>query len=272
MPVFADITLGRYVAADSCVHRLDPRTKLLGTMVAMAAALAAPGFGPLLLYVGFVVAAAALTGLPPRLLWGNLRPFLWLFLFTLLLHALMTPGETLVVVPWLDQPITRQGCLRGLFYCLRLAVVMVTAALLTLTTAPMALSQALERLLRPLARLGVPVGELALMVTIALRFIPVLMDEAERLRQAQLARGADFGGNPVRRARSLIPLLVPLFVSAFARADRLALAMESRCYRSGAPRTHLHELRYTAADAVAASAVLLMVFGLWLLASGQGGR
>jgi energy-coupling factor transport system permease protein len=261
-----DITLGRYVAGDSVLHRLDPRTKFIGTMVLMIAALSAPGFPPLLLYGAVLAVALALSGLPAGLVLRNLRPFVWLFLFTFGLHALLTPGPPLWRVPGTDWTATREGLGLGAFFCLRLASVIVTASLLTLTTAPMELTSGLERLLRPLRRFGFPVHELAMMVTIALRFIPVLVDEAERLRKAQLARGADFGGGPIRRARSLIPLLVPLFVSAFTRADRLAMAMESRCYRGGAPRTSLRELRFGIIDLTASLVITATVIGVWLLA------
>jgi len=152
----------------------------------------------------------------------------------------------------------------GAFFCLRLSTVVVAAALMTLTTAPMQLTAGLERLFSPAKRLGVPVAELALMISIALRFIPVLVDEAERLRKAQISRGADFTGNPIRRARSLIPLLVPLFVAAFERADHLALAMESRCYQPGAERTHYHQLTLATRDLVAATLVLLTIAAIYL--------
>lgn len=269
MAFLQDITLGRYVDVDSIVHRLDPRTKFVGTMSLMIAALSVPGFPPLLLYVAVLALAVPLSGLPVGLVLRNLRPFVWLFLFTFGLHALLTPGSPLWQIPGTDWTVTREGFGRGAFFSLRLAAVIVTASLLTLTTAPMELTSGLERLLRPLRRFGFPVHELAMMVTIALRFIPVLVDEAERLRKAQLARGADFGGGPIRRARALIPLLVPLFVSAFTRADRLALAMESRCYRGGAPRTSLHELRLGAADLLAALVITATVAGIWLLAGSR---
>ena len=178
---------------------------------------------------------------------------------TFALHALLTPGQLLWPIPYTDLAITREGLIRGAFFTLRLAAVVVTAALMTLTTAPLELTEGLERLLNPLRRFGFPAHELAMMVTISLRFIPVLIDEAERLRKAQLARGADFSGGPIRRARSLIPLLVPLFISAFDRADRLALAMESRCYRGGIDRTSYHELRFARRDLIAGLTVVAVV-------------
>jgi energy-coupling factor transport system permease protein len=263
MPLLADLTLGRYVATDSVLHRLDPRTKFLAALVLMTAVLATRSFASLFLSVALVVAAVGLSGLPVGLVLRNLRPFVWLFALTLLLHALLTPGRLLWQVPWTDTVLTVEGARLGAYFALRLAVVVLIAALLTLTTSPTELTDGLERLLAPLRRVGLPAHELAVMITISLRFIPVLVEEAERLHKAQLARGADFGGGPLRRARSLIPLLVPLFVSAFARADRLALAMESRCYRGGVERTSFRQLAFGLRDAVAAAAVVLAAAILW---------
>jgi energy-coupling factor transport system permease protein len=263
MPLLADITLGRYVPAESLLHRLDPRTKFVSTLAVMTAVLATQSFASLLLSFLLLAAAVALSGLPAGLVLRNLRPFVWLFLFTLLLHALLTPGRPLWRVPWTDTVLTVEGARLGAFFSLRLAVVVLIAALLTLTTSPTELTDGLERLLGPLRRFGFPAHELAMMITIALRFIPVLVEEAERLHKAQLARGADFSGGPLRRARSLIPLLVPLFVSAFARADRLALAMESRCYRGGVERTSFRQLAFGWSDLGAGLAVLLVAGAIW---------
>ena len=259
MAFLQDITLGRCVRAESPIHRLDPRTKFLSALALMIAALSSPHIPPLLLFCTFLGVAIPLSGLPPALALKNLRPFIWLFFFTFALHALLTPGQLLWPIPYTDLAITREGLIRGAFFTLRLAAVVVTAALMTLTTAPLELTEGLERLLNPLRRFGFPAHELAMMVTISLRFIPVLIDEAERLRKAQLARGADFSGGPIRRARSLIPLLVPLFISAFDRADRLALAMESRCYRGGIDRTSYHELRFARRDLIAGLTVVAVV-------------
>ena len=262
MPLLTDITLGKYVAVDSPLHRLDPRTKFLATAALMMALLTTEGFAPLLLASPFIALTVRCSLVPPWLVLKNLRPFVWLFLFTIVLHALLTPGATLWRLPYLDRPITVEGVQLGLFFSLRLAAVVLIASLLTLTTTPMELTDGLEKLLSPLRRFGFPAHELAMMVSIALRFIPVLIEEAERLYKAQLARGADFGGNPLRRARNLLPLLVPLFISAFARADRLALAMESRCYRGGEGRTRYRELRFGRGDGWAALATLLVALAI----------
>ncbi len=269
MPALTDVTLGRYVPADSILHRLDPRTKLVSSVALMAAVLSVPGFRALGAFGVLLAAAIALSRLPAVLVWRNLRPFVWLFALTVILHALLTPGTWLGTVPLLGWRVSREGLAAGAFYTLRLAAVITTASLFTLTTAPLELTSGLERLLKPFGRLGLPAHELAMMITIALRFIPVLVDEAERLRRAQLARGADFSGGLLRRTRQLVPLLVPLFVSAFERADRLALAMESRCYRGGEGRTSYHDLRFHRRDLWVGLATAAGVAGiLWLRPTG----
>ena len=260
MAFLNDITLGKYIPADSPVHRLDPRTKFAATLVLMGACLSSYSFSPLILSAAFIGGTIALSRLPPSVVLHNLRAFAWLFFFTFTLHALLTPGPVLWRLPYLDLPLTGAGLHQGLFFSARLAAVVVTASLLTLTTSPMDLTSGLERLFGPLRRFGFPAHEMAMMVSITLRFIPVLLEEADRLRRAQLARGADFSGNILRRARNLIPLLVPLFLSAFARADRLALAMESRCYRGGAGRTCYKPLKYGRLDLGAA--LILGAFAL----------
>ena len=241
------------------MHRLDPRTKSIAALLLMTAVAVFPGFAALAAFSLFLLLAVTLSRLPLLFLLRNLRPFVWLFSFTLLMHAFMTPGAPLWRVPHAELVLTEEGLYMGLFFCWRLAVLVTAASLLTLTTAPMELTDGLERMMSPLRRFGFPAHELAMMVTIALRFIPVLVEEAERLRMAQMSRGADFGGNPVRRIRKLVPLLVPLFISAFSRADRLALAMESRCYRGGVNRTSFRELRFEARDLNAGLAVCATV-------------
>ena len=259
MAFLQDITLGRYVALDSPIHYLDPRTKLITSLALMIVALSARDFGPLLTFAAFLLVVIALSRLSYRLVLGNLKPFIWLFTFTFGLHSLLTPGRAVWLLPFSDHAITAEGLHLGAFFTVRLAAVIVAASLLTLTTSPMELTGGLEHLFRPLQRFGFPAGDLAMMISIALRFIPVLVDEAERLRKAQLARGADFGGHPLRRVKNLVPLLAPLFVAAFDRADRLALAMESRCYQSGAPRSQYHALRLNRADGRAALAALGLI-------------
>jgi len=262
MPLLGDIALGKYVPGSSILHGLDPRTKLLAVMLWMTAALASHGVAPSATFCVFIIAAACLSRLPGSLFLKNLRSFLWLLMMTVLLHAFMTPGNLLWHVPWLDLNITHEGLQAAAIFTLRLGAVVTTAALLTLTTSPLELTDGIERLLRPFRRIGVPAHELAMMVSIALRFIPVLAEEAERLQKAQMARGAEFSGHPVARARKLVPLLVPLFLSAFARADRLAIAMEARGYRGGQGRTQYRQLSYRTGDAVA---TLVCLFGCGIM-------
>ena len=263
MRILSDIALGKFVDTGSVVHRLDPRTKLLSALLLMTSALTLDAVPPLILFTAFLAVAVRLAKIPAVTLLTNLKPFLWLFAFTVILHAFMTPGRMLIHLPGLHWSVSHEGLRFGLLFCWRLATIVTTAALMTLTTAPLALTDGLERMLRPLRRLGFPAHDFAMMIAIALRFIPVLAEEAERIRKAQLARGADFSGGLLRRARQMVPLLVPLFLSAFDRADRLAVAMESRGYQGGEGRTSFRELSFSRADlaaaAVAVSASALMV-------------
>jgi energy-coupling factor transport system permease protein len=257
-----DIALGRFVLVDSPVHDLDPRTKIIST-IALTIALFSSDSALVLAICGAVtLLAAARSHIPARLLLRSLGPFLWLFSFTFLLHAVLTPGQALWYLPAFDISFTREGIAYGLLLCSRLVIAISLASLMTLTTTPMELTNALERLLRPLRRCGFPAHEFAMMVTISIRFIPVLLDEAERLHKAQLSRGADFGGSLLQRARQMVPLIVPLFVSAFDRADRLALAMESRAYGCGIARTSFRELCFRRRDLVAAATTGISVIAI----------
>ncbi|HID96309.1 MAG TPA: energy-coupling factor transporter transmembrane protein EcfT [Candidatus Latescibacteria bacterium] len=252
-----DVTIGQYVARDSLIHRLDPRTKLISLSVLVVAVFVADALSFHLILVVYIGIAVLLSKLPVLLVLKNIRPFLWLMVLTLGLHGLFTTEGTLIFsIAWLN--VTSEGLTRGLFFSYRLAVLISSTALLMLTTSPMDLIDALEHLLRPLRKVGVPVHELAMMTGIALRFIPALVDEADRLRKAQLARGADFGGGIVRKTRNLLPLVVPLFLSSFRRADRLAVAMEARCYRGGEERTNFRELGFRRADGLALAVVFLV--------------
>jgi energy-coupling factor transport system permease protein len=270
VPLLRDIAVGRYVAGTGLLHRLDPRTKLLSLVALMVAALASRDVAPVALFTVFVALVALVGRLPLNILLRNLRSFAWLIGVTALLHLFMTPGTTRWVVPHASLVVTDEGLSAAILFSLRLASVVTAASMLTLSTTPIALTDGLESLLKPFRRLGVPAHELAMMVSIALRFIPVLADEAERLQKAQMARGADFTGGPIRRARRLVPLLVPLFLSAFSRADRLAVAMEARGYRGGDGRTRFRPLQMGRADAGAAILVVLAVAGqIWLATQGQ---
>lgn len=236
------VAIGRYLSGDSAVHRLDPRTKIVAVLVLMVLLFMANGWLSYGLLGLFVLASFAAARIPPGYLLRSLRPVLFILLFTVIINLFLTRGE--VVWRFWRLTVTREGIAMSITMGFRLSMLVITASLLTLTTPPIALTDGLEYLLTPGKRIGVPAHELALMLTIALRFIPTLLEEADRIMKAQMARGADFtSGGLVQRARSLLPLLVPLFVSAFRRADDLATAMEARCYRGGEGRTRLRQLR-----------------------------
>ena len=247
-----NITLGQYYPADSAVHRLDPRMKIL-LLVAMIVAIFL--CGDLLAYIpviGVLALASYLSKVPVRLLLKGLRPLRFILVFTFILNLFFLQGET----PLLNlgfTVITREALLTAIQYSLRLVLLVLFSSLLTLTTAPVTLTDGLERLLSPLRVIHFPAHEMAMMMTIALRFIPTLLEEADKIMKAQSARGADFeSGNLIARAKAMVPLLVPLFVSAFRRAGELAMAMEARCYHGGEGRTRLRVLRLHRGDFIAA--------------------
>lgn len=263
------IVLGQFVPGDSPVHRLDPRTKILAMIayiVLVFLVRAMPVFAVPLL---FVLGALLASGVPARYALSSLRPMRWLIAFMFLINLFFTQGERVLFSWWIVR-VTAEGVRQAVFISLRLILLVAGTSLLTLTTPPIALTDGLERLLKPLKRIRFPAHELAMMMTIALRFIPTLLEETERIRKAQMARGADFEtGGLLARARAMVPLLVPLFVSAFRRADELAMAMESRCYHGGEGRTRMHELHYARRDLLAALLIALLlaavpVIQLWI--------
>ena len=258
------VVIGQYVPSKSAIHELDARTKLLGTLAFATLLLMVPSWWGQGIMAACAVAAFLAARLRPAVIWRGLQPVIWLLLATLAFNALLTPGNPV----WRLGPlvVTDAGLDFGARMGVRLLLLVAVGSLLTLTTAPVDLTDGLESLLRPFRRLGVPAHELALMMTIALRFIPTLLDEAERIARAQAARGADFeSGGALRRLRAMAPLLVPLFLSAFRRADELAAAMEARCYRGGEGRTRYHERRFGYRDGVAAALFLALVALLgWL--------
>jgi energy-coupling factor transport system permease protein len=262
MDLLRSFAFGQYVPVDSPIHRLDPRTKILGTFVLAVVVFVTHSFADLAVYAALLAAIIAAARITPGYVLRGLRPVLWLLAFTAVLQIVFGPEGGHAVFHRGPVRITRENISLGAFYGLRLALLIVSTSLMTFTTSPVELTDGLERLLRPFRRIGVPAHEFALMMTIALRFIPTLIEETDRLMKAQMARGADFTqGSVVRRARSLVPLLVPLFVGAFRRADSLALAMEARCYRGGDNRTRMYELVLRPRDYVAL-AVLVLVAAL----------
>ena len=246
-----DITLGQYYPGHSFIHRLDPRTKILTTLlliVAVFLANTAIGYGVLCAMVLFII---AVSGLPFMLVLRSVKPLLFIIVLTLALHALMGQGEH-VLYQWKFIKVTEEGLRLGVQMAMRLILLLMISSILTFTTSPIVLTDGIEALLRPFRVIGVPAHELAMMMTIALRFIPTLMEETDRIIKAQTARGADFsGGNLLVKAKNMLPILVPLFISSFRRADDLAIAMEARCYRGGEGRTRMHQLAYRSGDAMA---------------------
>ncbi len=256
-----DITLGQYYPASSKIHQLDPRVKLLFTFVFMATIFMVNKFYPFVFIILFVGFLAKLSTIPIKYLLKGIKPLMAILIITFLINAMLTPGQIIFDSGFWLFRLTVEGLQLGAFMVLRLILLVVGTSLLTLTTTPIALTDGIEKLLSPMRKIGVPAHEIAMMMTIALRFIPTLLDETDKIMKAQMARGADFESkNIVERAKSLIPLLVPLFISAFRRADDLAMAMESRCYRGGEGRTRMNELVLTKSDWISfVGASILMI-------------
>ena len=243
-----DITLGQYYPGDSVVHRLDPRVKMILMIVYIVMVFLVQGFLGYVCLAAFLAAATLLSHIRVKFLLRSIRPVLFIVVFTFLLNILFTRGEH-PIIEWGILRIYWEGVRFAVFMSLRLVFLLAGTSLLTLTTSPMALTDALERLLKPLNAVHFPVHEMAMMMTIALRFIPTLLEETDKIMKAQTARGADFDtGNLLQRAKAMVPLLVPLFVGAFRRADELAMAMEARCYHGGRHRTRMKVLHVGRAD------------------------
>ena len=241
-----DITIGQYYPADSIVHRLDPRVKFVGTIVFIVSLFLVDGWG-YLVCAAFLGLMILLSKVPFSYMVRGLRMIVFLLLFTVVLNLLLTPGEP--VWQWGILTITKEGIRTAVAMAVRFILLILGSSLMTLTTTPNKLTDAMERLFRPLRVIKVPVHEIAMMMSIALRFIPILLEEADKIMKAQMARGADFeSGGLIARVRALIPLLVPLFISAFRRASDLALAMEARCYHGAEGRTQMKPLKYTGRD------------------------
>ncbi len=257
--------LGRYVPADSLLHRMDPRAKLILIFLFVCVVFVANNpvtYGILLLYT---FAMALLSKVPLRFILGGLKPILWLILFTFLLHLFLTrDGDVLFSIGRLE--IYEGGVRQGIFISLRFFLLILMTSLLTLTTTPIQITDGLEILLGPLKKLNVPVHELALMMSISLRFIPTLMQETDKIMKAQTARGVDFSSGPLKqRIQAVIPLLVPLFISSFKRAEELAVAMEARGYRGGEGRTKFRQLHWAALDTVMILVLVLITVLLVIL-------
>ena len=259
-----DVTLGQYFPGDTVVHRLDPRTKLILVVVYIVALFCAKSYVSYAVVALFLIACMCLSHIRLGVIVKGLKPLLFIIILTGLLNMFYTPGRELVHF-WIFT-ITYEGIRNALFMISRIVMLIFGTFLLTYTTSPIALTDAMELLMSPLKKIKVPVHELSMMMCIALRFIPTLISETDKIISAQKARGADFeSGNLIRRAKALIPILVPLFISAFRRADELAVAMESRCYQGGKGRTRMKQLRMQARDYIALGVGLALLICVIIL-------
>ena len=243
-----NITIGQYVPGDSVVHKLDPRIKIIISIVYLVVLFLVTNFKGFAFVAAATILTIALSKVSFKYIYKGLKPIFILLIITALLNIFMTEGKVLIF-RWKFIWIYKEGLILAAFLVLRLVFLIAGTSLLTLTTSPIELTDGIEKLLNPLKKVGVPAHELAMMMTIALRFIPTLMDETDKIMKAQMARGAEFDtGSIIERAKNLIPILVPLFISSFRRADELAMAMEARCYRGGKGRTRMKQLKIQGRD------------------------
>jgi energy-coupling factor transport system permease protein len=257
MKFLQDITLGQYLPGNSFIHRLDPRTKFLSLLLLMIATFMIRSLVALGLLWVFFFLSLGLSQLSWRYVFRGVRSFLGLFLFTAVVHFFFTPGPSLPLFPFGFIDITWTGVEKGAFVAAQLFLAILISSLLTLTTAPLRLAHGLEKLISPLKRLHIPAEDFSMMTMVAIKFIPILLEETNRIIRAQSARGMDFeSGNFFRRAKSLVPVLTPLFHSVFKRADDLAIAMLARGFVSGKPRTHMQVLKMAGRDYFALAVVL----------------
>ncbi len=261
-----DITLGQYYQADSVIHRLDPRVKLGTTILFIISLFIFHGVWGYFVAALFLALVIKLSKVPFKFMVKGMKSIIFLLSMTILFNLFLTPGDPLVQI-WKFR-ITKEGVRLALLLAIRLAFLIIGSSVMTLTTTPNQLTDGLEKMLKPLNRIKVPVHEIAMMMSIALRFIPILMEETDKIMKAQLARCADFeSGNLIKKAKSLVPLLVPLFISAFRRANDLAMAMEARCYRGGEHRTKMKPLHYHKRDYIA-----YVIVACYLVAGVAAGR
>ncbi|MEA5048289.1 MAG: energy-coupling factor transporter transmembrane component T [Eubacteriales bacterium] len=261
----ANISLGQFLPGNSSVHRLDPRTKILLMIVYIVIVFLVKTTWIFALPTLLLIVMFAFAQVPASYFFTSLKPMKWLLVFMFVINLFATNG-TIVLFQWKFIRLTQEALEQAVFITLRLVLLVAGTSILTLTTSPIALTDGLEKLMAPLRKLHFPAHELAMMMTIALRFIPTLLEETDRIQKAQMARGADFeSGNLFQRAKSMIPILVPLFVSAFRRADELAMAMESRCYHGGEGRTRMRELHFHLSDLWASLLLAVVLTGIAVL-------
>lgn len=262
-----DITIGQYYPVDSPIHRLDPRVKLIGTILYVVSVfLFKYKFVGFLAVGAFLFSVIKLSKVPFKYIVRGLKAIVILLIFTVGFNLFLTKGEPIVDHFLGFITITREGVQYAVFMGLRLILLIIGTSMMTFTTTPNNLTDGLENVLGPLKRIRVPVHEIAMMMSIALRFIPILLDETDKIMKAQMARGADFEtGGIIKKAKSMIPILVPLFVSAFRRANDLAMAMEARCYRGGEGRTKMKPLQYQKCDYLAFGCLVVYVAAILLV-------
>lgn len=260
-----DITIGQYYPTESRIHRLDPRVKIVCTLLFLVSLFiqnSLLGYVIATLYLGVVI---HLSKVPLKYIVKGLKPIVILLLFTVVMNLFLTRGGETLAHFWIFT-ISENGLRTSVFMAVRLMYLVAGSSIMTFTTSPNGLTDGMEKLLHPLNRIGVPVHEVAMMMSIALRFIPILLEETDKIMKAQMARGADFeSGNIIQRAKAMIPILVPLFVSAFRRANDLAMAMEARCYHGGEGRTKMKPLRYKARDRVAYILTLVYLVAIFCI-------
>ncbi|ADK17097.1 predicted ABC-type cobalt transport system, permease component [Clostridium ljungdahlii DSM 13528] len=255
-----DITIGQYVPGNSFVHKLDPRVKILISLIYIVDLFIVNSFKGYIFIVLFTIISILISKIQFSYIYKGLKPIFILVIITAVLNIFMTTGVNPPLFKWKFLVVYKEGLVMAAFMAVRLVFLIIGTSLLTLTTSPIELTDAIEKLLNPMKKIGVPAHELAMIMTIALRFIPTLMDETDKIMKAQMARGADFqSGNIIQRAKNLIPILVPLFISSFRRADELAMAMEARCYTGGEGRTRMKQLKLTNKDFTASVCVFALV-------------
>ena len=264
MKMLDKLLLGRYLQGDSFIHRLDPRTKFLPTFLFIIIVFLANNWLTYFILAIFTMIALLASKIPMSFFWNGVKPLLWVILFTVVLQMVFTTGGE-VYVEWYFIKITSYGVINAIFIFLRFMFIIFISTLMTLTTPPLQIADAMESIMKPLGKIGVPVHEIALMLSIALRFVPTLMDEAQKIMNAQRARGVDFGeGNLFEQMKAIIPILIPLFVSSFNRAEDLATAMEARGYQGGTGRSKYRVLTYGKIDGIAATSLVILTIALVL--------
>lgn len=260
-----DITIGQYYPAKSCIHRLDPRVKIVSTLLFLISLFvqnSLPGYMAATVFLGFVIKASRV---PLKFIVKGLKAVVMILMFTVVMQLFLTKGGDVLVDFWIFE-ITEKGLRTAVFMAVRLIYLIMGSSIMTFTTTPNGLTDGMESLLRPLNRFQVPVHEVAMMMSIALRFIPLLLEETDKIMKAQIARGADLeSGNLIQRTKAMVPILVPLFVSAFRRANDLAMAMESRCYNGGENRTKMKPLVYKTGDYMAYTVTVIYLIAVFVL-------